>query len=160
METIRIEILLKYFMKITHPTHFLWLFIEPSFHLLRLHFIKQNSLKIKTSNIKAELNFWPIFDDHWKQRGFYAVLSPFSSFLVITPIFCNSLYPKAITAFCEMHCFKRDFHTGLQKLNATFLSKVFLLRAWWISLFMLGLGWSWMELVLWQSHSVLKSPWT
>lgn len=96
----------------------------------------QNSLKIKTWNIKAEVVVWPIFDDHWKQWGFYAFPSPLCSFFVITPIFCNSLYPKAITAFCEMYSIKRNFHAGLQKLNATFLSKAPFLRALWISLSM------------------------
>ena len=56
---------------------------------------------------------------------------------MITAIFCNSLHPKAITAFGEMHGFKRNFHAELQKLNATFLSKALFLGALWISLSML-----------------------
>lgn len=50
------------------------------------------------------------------------------------PIFRDSLHPRAITTFCEMHSFKRNFHAELQELNAAFLSKEPFLGAWWISL--------------------------
>lgn len=112
-------------------------FIESSFHLLRLHFITAEFLENKNIKHQSRTCFLTYFDDHWKQWSFYASLSPLCFFFVITPIFCNPLHPKAITAFGEMHNFKRNFHAELQKLNATFLSKALFLRALWISLSML-----------------------
>lgn len=110
-----------------------WVLSVYSFHLLRLHFITHSSWKMKTSNIKAELVFWPILDDCWKQWGFCASPSPLCSPLW-SPHFGNSLHPKASIAFGEMYIFKRHFHAKSQKLHVTFLSKTTMLRAFWISL--------------------------
>lgn len=64
----------------------------------------------------------------------FFLLRAYAGFVITPLVFHNFLHPRAITTFCEMHSFKRNFHAELQKLNATFLSKEPFLRALWIRL--------------------------